>query len=92
MAAGAVSCSVALGEAEVSKIRDAPVLINTMDHTHGRPGLLIPLQDTFDADFRLGDIIPPDKNNRAKFDYELSFTNKTFHPLSGQEMFIPPPE
>lgn len=93
VAAGAVSCNVGLGDEDAAKVMNAPVLINTMHHTHGEFTIIIQgVAKSFEADVCLGESIPPNKDHRAKFNYELSFTEKTFHTPSGQHISMPPLE
>jgi sarcosine oxidase/L-pipecolate oxidase len=37
-----------------------------------------------------GESIPPTRDGRLKFNYEVSFTNKQFHEASDQVLSVPP--
>lgn len=91
VAVGTVSCSVALSDIRLSRFQDYPVFINALSHTHGK------LEDDLAGTTSLmliclSDIIPPNEDDKTKFNYELSFTDQTLHAPSGQKLSIRPPE
>lgn len=91
VAAGAVSCSVALSDIELSRIQDCPVFIKTMNQTHGKLEGDLPGTTSLML-ICLSGIIPPNEDNKTKFNYELSFIDQTLHAPSGQKLSIRPPE
>lgn len=89
VAAAATSCVVRCDEEHSSLYRDAPVHFLGMPHTHGMCAVYH-LSHASVANYIAGESIPLTADGKLKFNFEVSFTNLTYHEASGQTISVPP--